>query len=565
MSNDTAIGDSTGSELGGQKMLFWACFVSLIATAFGFQARMFLLGTWEGDFGLSETQKGEILGAGLWPFAISIILFSLVIDRIGYGKAMVFACGCHLVQALMLWKADGYAMLYWGSIIGALGNGTIEAVINPVVATMFPKQKVKWLAILHAGWPGGLVIAGLLFMAVGQKDPDTGAFINWQILVALSALPVIIYAVMLIGRKFPVQERVQAGVTFREMLQEPGILSWAVAVILVVLELGRVLIDADWANANPEMATGIKIAAIAILVVPYALYVRALGRPMYFLLLLVMMLLATTELGIDGWSRELMEGSFEDLAMDAGWVLILTSFIMMVLRFFAGPITHKLPPLNLLAVSALVAAIGVYSLGMANGYTYILTAAVIYGFGKTFFWPATLGFVSERFPRGGAMTINMIAGVGMLSVGTIGTAWLGFVQDRAITTELTGAKIDIFEPQQKQFLGMIDYTSISQEKKKALSDLNMETVGDAENKAKKSALKTAAILPISMLVAYIALITYFRGQGGYQAIDLDSDTSAEPDAVPAAANAPPPETVGGPEPESEASGDPPPDQDGFGS
>ncbi|GIS60675.1 MAG: hypothetical protein CM1200mP2_29000 [Planctomycetaceae bacterium] len=43
-------------------------------------------------------------------------------------------------------------MLYWGSIIGALGNGTIEAVINPVVATMFPRQKTKWLAILHPGF-----------------------------------------------------------------------------------------------------------------------------------------------------------------------------------------------------------------------------------------------------------------------------------------------------------------------------------------------------------------------------------------------------------------------------
>lgn len=555
MSSDSTNGDSTGSGLSGRRMLFWACFVSLIATAFGFQARMFLLGTWEGQFGLSETQKGEILGAGLWPFAISIILFSLVIDRIGYGKAMVFACGCHLVQALMLWQADGYAMLYWGSIIGALGNGTIEAVINPVVATMFPKQKVKWLAILHAGWPGGLVIAGLLFMAVGQKDA-AGAFTNWQILVALSALPVIIYAVMLIGRKFPVQERVQAGVTFREMLQEPGILSWAVAVILVVLELGRVLINADWANAHPEMATGIKIAAIAILVVPYALYVRALGRPMYFLLLLVMMLLATTELGIDGWSRELMEGSFKDLAMDAGWVLILTSFIMMVLRFFAGPITHKLPPLNLLAISALVAGIGVYSLGMANGYTYILTAAVIYGFGKTFFWPATLGFVSERFPRGGAMTINMIAGVGMLSVGTVGTAWLGFVQDRAIETELADTKIDIFEPEKKQFLGIIDYRPISQEKKKALGAVNSETVGNAENNAKKSALKTAAFLPISMLVAYIGLIFYFKSHGGYRAIDLDSGPAAEPDTIPATANAPPAEDTGDPEPESEG-GNPP--------
>ena len=71
--------------------LFTACFVALIATAFSFMLRMFLLGTWAEDFGLDKTQQGTLLGAGLWPFGISIVLFSLVLDRIGYGKAMAFS------------------------------------------------------------------------------------------------------------------------------------------------------------------------------------------------------------------------------------------------------------------------------------------------------------------------------------------------------------------------------------------------------------------------------------------------------------------------------------------
>ena len=102
---------SNENESNGKNMfLFWGCFVALIATAFGFQARFFLVGTWQDLFQLTETQKGEIIGAGLWPFAISIILFSLIIDRVGYGKAMVFAFVCHVTQALMLWFANGYNM-----------------------------------------------------------------------------------------------------------------------------------------------------------------------------------------------------------------------------------------------------------------------------------------------------------------------------------------------------------------------------------------------------------------------------------------------------------------------
>ena len=74
-----------------QKRLFWGCFIALIATAFGFVVRSMVINDWGTDFGLTEVQKGEIFGVGLWPFALSIILFSLVIDKIGYGRAMVFA------------------------------------------------------------------------------------------------------------------------------------------------------------------------------------------------------------------------------------------------------------------------------------------------------------------------------------------------------------------------------------------------------------------------------------------------------------------------------------------
>ena len=79
------------------RWLFWTCFVSLTATSFGFISRVFLADEWALAFNLSETQKGEIMGAGLWPFAISIVLFShvagLKIERTSYlssGRVVEF-------------------------------------------------------------------------------------------------------------------------------------------------------------------------------------------------------------------------------------------------------------------------------------------------------------------------------------------------------------------------------------------------------------------------------------------------------------------------------------------
>ena len=146
--------------------LFLGCFIALVATAFGFAVRGAVLGDWATQFGLTEEQKGIISGAGLYPFAISIILFSLIVDRIGYGTAMVFAFIGHITSTLLTIFAPSFEVLYVATFLYALSNGVVEAVINPVVATMFKHDKTHRLNMLHAGWPAGFVLGGLLSIAV---------------------------------------------------------------------------------------------------------------------------------------------------------------------------------------------------------------------------------------------------------------------------------------------------------------------------------------------------------------------------------------------------------------
>jgi len=167
----------------------------------------------------------------------------------------------------------------------------------------------------------------------------------------------------------------------------------------------------------------------------YFVYTRSLGRPMYILLMFVMILLATTELGVDSWVSDLMGKPMGDLGLAGGFVLVYMQVIMMVLRFCIGPIERALKPLGVLFTCALLAAVGLYLLSQSAGIL-ILVCATIYGVGKTFFWPVTLGLVAERFPRGGAMTLNAVSGVGMLGVGIIGSQIIGFWQDTRIDRDL---------------------------------------------------------------------------------------------------------------------------------
>ena len=79
-------------------------------------------------------------------------------------------------------------------------------------------------------------------------------------------------------------------------------------------------------------------------------YTRSLGKPMFIIFLLIMIPLAITELGVDSWISDLMAGEMQNMGIAGGWVLVYTSAIMMVLRFFAGAIVHKVSPIGLLII-----------------------------------------------------------------------------------------------------------------------------------------------------------------------------------------------------------------------
>lgn len=490
------------------KRLFWGCFIALIATSFGFVLRALTANEWGAEFRLSETQVGEILGAGLWPFAISIVLFSLIIDYVGYKVAMWFGLVCHVLSTVLILMADSYSLMYAGTFILALGSGTVEAYINPVVATVFRRDKTKWLNILHAGWPGGLVLGGILAIALGTD-------LYWKYKIALILIPTVVYAVMLFNEKFPVHERVAAGVSYRDMLREVGAVGALIIATLVVMEVGRVF----------GLGLGVEIGLIVLLTGAYAAYTRAVGRPLFILFLLIMMPLATTELGVDSWITALMENEMTSLGIAAGWVLVYTSAIMMTLRFSAGAIVHRISPLGLLAVSAAIACLGLLSLSVASGIM-ILLAATLYGIGKSFFWPTTLGVVAEQFPKGGALTLNAVAGVGMLAVGIVGAPFLGYIQDIS--------NVNLLQQRQEVLAG--DYAGYVVQKDGlfgAYDALNVDSITDApiedqdvirevRDEGQKDALRTVAIFPVIMLLFYIGLIFYFRSKGGYKPVDLEA-------------------------------------------
>lgn len=508
-SGRTVADEAPGLAARDRSLLFWGCFTVLVASAFGFVFRSFLMDGWGTAFGLSKTQQGEIFGVSFWPFGISIVLFSLVIDRVGYKSAMFFAFACHCASVVLTILATGYWMLYVGTLLFALGNGAAEAVVNPVVASMYPREKTKWLNILHAGWPVGLVLAGLLGIMLIHLH------VRWEIMISCILLPVVAYGWMIAGKKFPVSERVKAGVTYLEMVREVGVLGILLIVSLCVFQAGSLL---AW-------SLPVKITVIAAITLAAGWFVRAWGRPMFILLLLMMILLATTELGTDSWITDLMTPEMAKMGFQGGWVLIYTSLIMAVLRFYAGPIVHRFSPFGLLAVSAAIAFAGLNFLSWSTG-VMILIAATVYALGKTFLWGTMLGVVAEQFPKGGVLALNFTGAVGQVGVGVIGAVILGFVQDKQLDKNLqrydashqTTLHATYLTNEKESLFGK--YRVPDNARLEAAPEEARETIRGVRESAKKDALRTVAIFPAIMLICYAGIILWFRSRGGYKPVLL---------------------------------------------
>ena len=350
--------------------LFVASCISLVTTAMVFAIRGDIEPAMSAAFQLTAQQMGLIWSPAFWAFTIAIFLSGALVDVVGMralhilsavgyliGVALVLLAPFPTAPVPSIFATTGTTMLYVGFFTMGLSQGLVEGVINPLVATLYSAEKTKKLNQLHAWWPAGMIIGGLLAYAF----TNFGA--SWQIKLSLILVPAAVYLVMAIGESYPRTERVASNVSTGEMWREAG-------------------------------------------------------RPLFLLLFICMWMTAAVELGPDQWFPSVMSSL---TGMQGILFLVYTAGLMFVLRTYFAGVAHHSPIGTLVVSAVLAAVGLYWLGGLQPGASPVvaIAAATIFGIGKTYFWPTMLGVTAEQFPRGGALLISLMGGAGMLSTAIV--------------------------------------------------------------------------------------------------------------------------------------------------
>jgi MFS family permease len=533
---------SNGTDSGiapNAKRLLWAGFLAILAAGIGFGIRGGILANWAADFGFTGAQLGAIGGAGFTGFCFGIIIGGVIVDKIGYGKLVVAAFLFHVLSAFITFGATkgqaqetAYMFLYIGTFVFALANGTLEAVANPLVSTLFPKNRTHYLNILHASWPAGLVLGGLVGWTLGE-GPNAQ---SWKLQLGLFLVPTVLYGIAFFGQHFPKSEASAKGLSVGEMLKEVGILGSIVACGLVGLffkeQLGGILTFFTGSAFFGSAAWGYISwgVALALLLVVAGKTSFAVGSLLLFVLFATHALIGAVELGTDGWIQNIT-GNI--LTPGEGKILfVFTSLLMFALRFCAHFIEKnlKISPIGLLFICAVLGVIGLQMVSGIQTFMGAMVALAVYAVGKTFFWPTMLAVVGDRFPRTGAIAMSIMGGIGMMSAGLIGGPGLGYAKDRFTAETLNTANPALYEqykaasPSKFLFLDEVhglDGTKLSAAQTAVTKTPEQKAVVEASITGDRKTLKADSFIPATMAAVYLLLFLYFKSIGGYKPLQIE--------------------------------------------
>jgi fucose permease len=386
-----------------RERLFWICGLGLLSAAVSAAVRAGIAQDLKTQFiepfdpAQSAALIGGALGAAFLGFAGMLLVTSFVLDRLGAKTMLLFASAALFLGNLLVLACGtlatgsaSYDLIWTGMLISGLGWGAIEATINPLTATLFAEDTTHRMNMLHAYWPAGIILGGVIGVGIGQLGWD------WRLAVALVMVLALVLGGLTLAHRFPPTAAAALGAKTEEKVSE------------------------------------------------------LLHRPSFFIWFALMFLTAASELAPGQWVDVALSNI---VGMRGLLLLVYVSGLMFVGRHFAGPLVHRISSEGLLCLSSVLAAIGLYLLSVANSPVTALVAATCWGLGVCYFWPTMVAIAAERYKRAGTWAVGLMGMAGALSAYFV-LPFLGRVYDEAkiqaaggtqALAGLAGAKLQLVE------------------------------------------------------------------------------------------------------------------------
>lgn len=335
-------------------------------------------------YGLTFAQLGALVAINFGAQVLADLIFSGIIDRIGFRRLILPANAIATVGLLLfaltpvLIPQHMFIGLAVMTLIFSSACGLMEVLYSPLINAIPHKNPARAMGLLHSfyawGQVGGVLITTLLLALFGDRF--------WPLVVALWALVPLGNTILFCFAPFP-------------------------------------------ATCTAEKSVATK---------------KTIGHPFFIAAMLAIFLGGAAEVNIGQWASSLMEVGF-GLPKVTGDLIGMGGYAAMMGlgRVLYGVFASRLNIQRLLAWSALATALLYVATALLPPVPGMITCALC-GLSSAMLWPGVLMVASGRFPHAGAWLFAVLAfagdfGAGLFpwltgllidnSGGTAAVAWLG--------------------------------------------------------------------------------------------------------------------------------------------
>ncbi len=343
-----------------------SCYIGYISQAIvnNFYPLLFIL--FQEEFGITLSQLSLLITANFGTQLLVDILCSRFADRIGYRRCVVtahFFCAAGLVLlAVLPFALPPFAGLLVATVTSAIGGGTIEVVVSPIIEACPNDNKAGAMSLLHSFYCWGqmavVLISTLVFKVAGIS--------SWRFLVVF----------------------------------------WAVIPFVNAFLYMRVPI-----NTLPKEEKGGTR--------------KLLKQKMFWIFMLMMLCAGAAELAMSQWASAFAESGLK-VSKALGDLLgpCMFALFMGISRVFYGKFGEKIRLSSFMAISAALCVLSYLIAAFSPVPLIAFMGCALCGFSVGIMWPGTYSLGAKAMPLGGTAMFALFA-LGGDSGCTLGPALAG--------------------------------------------------------------------------------------------------------------------------------------------